>query len=162
MTFKPFKVTVLLLLITNCIWAQKVEKKFNEKFYTNKDVVIDINASNTEIDVTTWDKNEVTVEAVIEVEGLENEEAQKYLDNWNFEVLGNKSKIEIRANKGKYEAFGKDNFGYSLLFFGLGLASIVAAIKYTVGKSAYGYSGYGDVFVFLFFGLLSVVGTSFL
>jgi 1,4-dihydroxy-2-naphthoate octaprenyltransferase len=61
-----------------------------------------------------------------------------------------------------YKAFGKDNFGYSLLFFGLGIASIAAAIKYTVGKSAYGYSGFGDVFVFVFFGLLSVVGSYFL
>lgn len=61
-----------------------------------------------------------------------------------------------------YSAFGKDNFGYSVLFFGLGMASIAAAIKYTVGKSAYGYSGFGDVFVFVFFGLLSVVGSYFL
>lgn len=61
-----------------------------------------------------------------------------------------------------YISFGKDNFLYSLLFFCLGIASIVAAIKYTVGKSAYGYNGLGDVFVFLFFGLLSVVGTFFL
>lgn len=61
-----------------------------------------------------------------------------------------------------YLAFGKDNFGYSILFFGLGIASIAAAIKYTVGKSAYGYSGYGDFFVFVFFGLLSVVGSYFL
>ncbi|SEC91977.1 1,4-dihydroxy-2-naphthoate prenyltransferase [Tenacibaculum sp. MAR_2009_124] len=61
-----------------------------------------------------------------------------------------------------YQAFGKDNFAYSMLFFGLGLASIAAAIKYTVGKSAYGYSGFGDVFVFIFFGLLAVVGTFFL
>ncbi len=61
-----------------------------------------------------------------------------------------------------YVAFGKDNFLYSVTFFGLGVASIVAAIKYTVGKSAYGYSGFGDVFVFIFFGLLAVVGTYFL
>lgn len=61
-----------------------------------------------------------------------------------------------------YVAFGKENFGYSILFFFLGIASITAAIKYTVGKSAYGYSGFGDVFVFLFFGLLSVLGTYFL
>jgi len=61
-----------------------------------------------------------------------------------------------------YVSFGKDNFGYSILFFGLGIASIAAAIKYTVGESAYGYSGLGDVFVFVFFGLLSVVGSYFL
>ncbi|MEJ6793119.1 MAG: 1,4-dihydroxy-2-naphthoate octaprenyltransferase [Lacinutrix sp.] len=61
-----------------------------------------------------------------------------------------------------YQAFGKDNFGYSILFFVLGIISIAAAIKYTVGNNAYGYSGFGDVFVFLFFGWLSVVGSCFL
>lgn len=61
-----------------------------------------------------------------------------------------------------YLAFGKEYFVYSVLFFLLGIASIASAIKYTVGKSAYGYSGYGDLFVFVFFGLLSVVGSYFL
>jgi 1,4-dihydroxy-2-naphthoate polyprenyltransferase len=61
-----------------------------------------------------------------------------------------------------YVSFGSDNFGYSLFFFFLGLAAIVAAIKYTVGASAYGYRGLGDVFVFIFFGLVSVLGCYFL
>ncbi len=50
----------------------------------------------------------------------------------------------------------------SLLMLLLGAASIIAAIKYTVGKGAYGYHGLGDLFVFLFFGLLSVTGSWFL
>ena len=61
-----------------------------------------------------------------------------------------------------YTAFGNENFWLSLLFFFLGILSIIAAIKYTVGNNAYGYSGFGDVFVFLFFGLLSTVGSYFL
>lgn len=61
-----------------------------------------------------------------------------------------------------YIAFGKENFALSLIFILLGIGSIGAAIKYTVGKSAYGYSGFGDVFVFIFFGLVSVVGSNFL
>lgn len=61
-----------------------------------------------------------------------------------------------------YISFGKDNFFYTLLFLILGVASIVAALKYTIGNSAYGYRGLGDVFVFLFFGLLSVLGSYFL
>ena len=61
-----------------------------------------------------------------------------------------------------YVSFGTENFLYSVLFFFLGIASIAAAMKYTMGKNAYGYSGLGDVFVFLFFGLLSVVGSTFL
>ena len=61
-----------------------------------------------------------------------------------------------------YLSFGKSHPFYALLFVILGVASIVAAIKYTVGVRAYGYRGLGDVFVFLFFGLLSVCGSYFL
>lgn len=49
-----------------------------------------------------------------------------------------------------------------LVFFILGILAIVAAIKYTVGNSAYGYFGLGDVSVFLFFGLIGVLGIQFL
>lgn len=61
-----------------------------------------------------------------------------------------------------YVAFGKENFVLSLIFILLGVGSIGAAIKYTVGSNAYGYSGFGDVFVFIFFGLVSVLGSNFL
>ncbi|NJB69650.1 1,4-dihydroxy-2-naphthoate octaprenyltransferase [Saonia flava] len=61
-----------------------------------------------------------------------------------------------------YRAFGTENIVYPLVFIFLGIASIWAAIKYTVGKSAYGYRGFGDVFVFIFFGLLSVLGSMFI
>ena len=50
----------------------------------------------------------------------------------------------------------------NILIFGvLGIAAIVAAIKYTVGKNPYGYRGLGDIFVFIFFGLVGVIGTYF-
>lgn len=61
-----------------------------------------------------------------------------------------------------YVSFGKEDFFNLTIFFVLGIASIAAAIKYTMGKNAYGYSGFGDVFVFIFFGLLSVCGSYYL
>lgn len=61
-----------------------------------------------------------------------------------------------------YAAFGGDNFIYAVVFFILGVTAIVAAIKYTVGDSAYGYKGLGDVFVFIFFGFVAVYGSYFL
>lgn len=48
------------------------------------------------------------------------------------------------------------------LFLGLGLAAIWAAITYTSGRNPYGYAGLGDISVFVFFGLLGVLGTFFL
>lgn len=61
-----------------------------------------------------------------------------------------------------YSAFGKEDFMYAIFFFLLGLGAIVAAVKYTVGQNAYGYRGMGDVFVFIFFGLVAVFGSYFL
>ena len=48
------------------------------------------------------------------------------------------------------------------LFAILGLSAMGAAVKYTMGKTPYGYVGLGDIFVFLFFGLLGVLGSYFL
>lgn len=56
----------------------------------------------------------------------------------------------------------KGLFMYALIFLGLGLASIAAAIKYTSGKNPYGYRGLGDLFVFVFFGVVAVGGSAFL
>ena len=58
-------------------------------------------------------------------------------------------------------AFGLNSF-YVLIFAALGGLAIFSAIKYTVGKFAYGYFGLGDLFVFIFFGLISVLGSNFL
>lgn len=61
-----------------------------------------------------------------------------------------------------YIAFGDTNFLFSIFYLLLGILAIASAIKYTVGKNAYGYHGYGDVFVFVFFGLVSTLGVNFL
>ena len=44
----------------------------------------------------------------------------------------------------------------------LGILAVVAAITYTLGNRPYGYQGWGDVAVFLFFGLVGVGGTFYL
>jgi 1,4-dihydroxy-2-naphthoate octaprenyltransferase len=56
----------------------------------------------------------------------------------------------------------KENLTLFFTFFGLGIASIVAAITYTAGKKPYGYVGLGDISVLIFFGWVGVVGTYFL
>lgn len=49
-----------------------------------------------------------------------------------------------------------------ILMFILGISAIIAAIKYTVGKFAFAYHALGDLFVFLFFGIVGVIGPAFL
>ena len=59
---------------------------------------------------------------------------------------------------------GLDHFPFTviLVFFIAGLSAIIAAIKYTVGKRPYGYVGLGDIFVFVYFGIVGVCGTFYL
>lgn len=50
-------------------------------------------------------------------------------------------------------------FGQFIL---LGLLSIIAAMTYTMGKKPYGYLGFGDLSVLIFFGLVSILGSYYL
>jgi 1,4-dihydroxy-2-naphthoate octaprenyltransferase len=61
-----------------------------------------------------------------------------------------------------YFSFKGKHLLYSLIFFVLGILAIASAIRYTIGKKPYGYRGFGDIFVFLFFGLVSTLGVSFM
>ena len=59
-------------------------------------------------------------------------------------------------------SFGLQQLPEILIFMILGLGAIAAAVKYTVGKNAYGYFGLGDFFVLIFFGLVSIIGGTYL
>ncbi len=61
-----------------------------------------------------------------------------------------------------YTAFKEHNLLYSLGYLALGILAIASAIRYTVGKNPYGYRGFGDLFVFLFFGWVSTLGVYFM
>lgn len=61
-----------------------------------------------------------------------------------------------------YEAAQIINLQEALVIFAIGILAILAAINYTIGKNPYGYMGFGDLFVFIFFGLVGVLGCYFL
>lgn len=111
MKYKSYKLylTLLSLVFISKLSAQKFDKKYQENFKTNKDVEVIIDATNTDINVTTWNKNEVQINAYIEVEGVSKEEAQKYFDNWEFEALSNKRKVNIQSLDNLKKGF-KNNF----------------------------------------------------
>ena len=61
-----------------------------------------------------------------------------------------------------YNAFSIKYIYYQLGFLSVGIGAIWAALNYTAGKKPYGYRAMGDIFVFLFFGLVGVIGTFYL
>lgn len=61
-----------------------------------------------------------------------------------------------------YFSFKEKYLLYSLAFLFLGFLAVASAIRYTVGNTAYGYRGYGDFFVLVFFGYVSTLGIYFM
>lgn len=106
--YKPI-FTFVTICFLGTTFAQKFDEKFTESFKVKKDVEVEINATNTEINVTTWNRNEVLVDAFIEIEGLSKKDAEKYFKNWDFEALENSSKVKI-TSKGSYGLGSKTDF----------------------------------------------------
>ena len=46
-------------------------------------------------------------------------------------------------------------------FLLLGISAVIAAWTYTGGPKPYGYAGFGEIFVFIYFGLVAVLGTTY-
>ncbi len=61
-----------------------------------------------------------------------------------------------------YFSFPSEQLVKALIMFFIGLLAIWAAINYTAGRNPYGYAGFGDIFVLLFFGIVGVMGSAFL
>ena len=107
-----YKIFGLIVLLAVSVQAQKFDKTIKEKFKVNSDVEVVINAVHTDVDIETWNKNEVSIEAVMEIEGLPKEEAEKILEKWKFEALGNKNKVKITSLSTNFDFDFKFDFDF--------------------------------------------------
>ncbi|QCX00744.1 hypothetical protein FGM00_11730 [Aggregatimonas sangjinii] len=88
---------LLLCVIGTAAYGQKQTKTYKEVFNVTPETILDINTSNTDIEFETWDKNEIEIEATIEIEGATAEEAKEYFENGIIEIIGNSKKITIKT-----------------------------------------------------------------
>lgn len=106
----------LCFLISLTALAQ-TSKTFKESFNVSKTAEVSLNIANAEITIETWNKNRVEVEAEVTVDGEDQEINQKILDNFNFEALGNSTKVEVQSGRMRSDfnyrdarkAFGREN-----------------------------------------------------
>ncbi|MBR9853010.1 MAG: hypothetical protein GYB37_00300 [Algicola sp.] len=75
--------------------AQEKSKTYKETFNVNKDTEVNINTSYADIEFETWNKDQVEITAVIELEGVEDNEAKSYFDRDLVKIMGNSKEIEI-------------------------------------------------------------------
>ena len=86
---------LLLALVGFTGQAQEKSKTYKETFDVNKDTELNINTSYADIQFETWNKDEVEITAVIELEGVDQEEADAYFDRDLVKIMGNSKEIEV-------------------------------------------------------------------
>lgn len=104
----------ILVLSVSIILAQTKTQKSSELFNVKKDVVVEINANDSDISVEFWNKNQVSVETILSIDGVSSEESKDYFDNWQVEVMGNSTKVVINSRSKFNHSYGGD-FNYAFV-----------------------------------------------
>ncbi|SDQ58409.1 hypothetical protein [Flagellimonas zhangzhouensis] len=99
---------LLLVLVGYVCHAQEKSKTFKETYNVNNDTELSINTSYADIEFETWTKDQVEITAVIELEGVDDEEAKSYFDKDLVKIMGNSREIEVST-----EGSGPFTYGYS-------------------------------------------------
>lgn len=93
---------IAILGSTSSLMAQE-KKTYKENFSVSPDVVVELNTSHADIEFETWGKNEVEVEATIELEGATAGEAAEYFKRDVVEILGNSSEVQVSTQAERWE-----------------------------------------------------------
>src|SRR5690606_33187157 len=94
---------VLSFFMAGSMMAQQKLTKLSQSIKVDKDVILNLNTSNCNIEFDTWNKNVVEIEAYIEGEKLSKEELEKALKAWAVSVDATSKEISI-STKGNTPA----------------------------------------------------------
>lgn len=89
---------IILLCLCLSMTAQQKLEKISQSVNVNDNVSIDLNTSYTNIEIDTWNKDIIEIEAYIESNVLSKDELKKHADNWRVGVDGSKDHIIISSN----------------------------------------------------------------
>lgn len=89
---------MILLCFCLSLTAQQKLDKISQSVNVNDNVNIDLNTSYTNIEIDTWNKDIIEIEAYVESNVLSKDELKKHLDNWRVSVDGSKDRIIISSN----------------------------------------------------------------
>ncbi|WP_159076330.1 hypothetical protein [Flagellimonas amoyensis] len=91
---------LLLLLAGFACRAQEKSKTYKETYSVNKDTELNLNTSHADIEFETWDKDQVEISVVVELEGVGDEEAKSYFEKDLVKIMGNSKEIEVSTKAG--------------------------------------------------------------
>ncbi|MEX0312572.1 MAG: hypothetical protein AB3N18_00220, partial [Allomuricauda sp.] len=96
--------------------AQEKSKTYKETFNVDNETVLNIDTSHADIEFETWDKNQVEITAVIELEGATDEEAKAYFERDVIKILGNSKEIDVKTLGNSFSIFSGDTFEHDFDF----------------------------------------------
>ncbi|MAD98084.1 MAG: hypothetical protein CMB99_12230 [Flavobacteriaceae bacterium] len=110
-----YKITLLTLLIPSLVFGMteldkpkhEKSKSIKKEFNVSSDAKVDISNRYGNINVTTWDRNEVNIEVVITVKGNDLEDVEERLDDIDVEFNSNANLVEAKT------IFGGGSSGWS-------------------------------------------------
>jgi hypothetical protein len=89
---------IIVCLLTAAVSAQQRVDKSKQSISVNKDVVIDLNTNYVEIEVDTWNKNTVEVEAYLESEELSAEALKNAAKQWDLDIDASLDRVSINSS----------------------------------------------------------------
>ena len=92
----------LLLLFSACMLGsiavgQQKKKSYKEVYQVEPGAVLQINTAHADIELDSWNKNQIEIRAEITLEGATEEEAQKYFKEHGLQISGNSNKVEVNS-----------------------------------------------------------------
>ena len=95
---KHILITGLFFLSTLSLSAQQKLEKISQSIKVTDNVTIDLNTNYTNIEIDTWNKDIIEIEAYVESSSLSKEELKDYLDSWKIQVEGSNDLVTISSD----------------------------------------------------------------
>ncbi|WP_223033926.1 hypothetical protein [Hanstruepera marina] len=95
---KTVNILSILFFLTISVSAQQRLEKISQSVNVNDNVTINLNTSQTNIIIDTWNKDIIEVEAYMESNSLTKQELETYLKGWKVNVDGSKDNVTISSN----------------------------------------------------------------
>lgn len=95
---KHILITSLFFLTVLGTKAQQKLEKISQSIKVTDQVTIDLNTNYTTIEIDTWNKDLIEIEAFMESSSLSKEELKTYLDNWKIQVEGSNHSVTITSD----------------------------------------------------------------
>lgn len=115
---KNIKYILFVMCISLSVTAQQKLNKISKSVKVTDDVTIDLNTSYVQIEIDTWNKDIIEIEAYVESDKLSKEELLEALKNWDINVEGSGDYVSIfsKGNKGSWSNYNEDNFDFNFNF----------------------------------------------